>query len=61
MLPEGFQSITTKLGSELDIHYETPVQSVEYGEKGVKVMTSKGVFEGDMTVVTLPLGVLKEG
>ena len=61
MLPEGFQSITSQLSRDLNINFDTSVQSVEYNEKGVKVSTSKGVFEADMTVVTLPLGVLKEG
>ena len=43
----------------MDIRLNQIVQSVEYGEAGVTVTTTQGIFEGDYAVITLPLGVLK--
>lgn len=61
LLREGYFSIIKPLCKDLDIRYNTIVHSVEYSENHVKVHTQNGIFEGDVALVTLPLGVLKEG
>ncbi len=61
ILPNGFDAILSPLSEGLNIHFENKVQMVEYGDSGVTVTTSQGTFSGDFVVVTLPLGVLKQG
>ena len=57
----GFGSLTSALAKGLDVRLEHVVQKVEHGPPGVRVTTSAGVFEADAAIVTLPLGVLKDG
>jgi monoamine oxidase len=37
------------------------VERIEYRDASVRVVTDRGVFDGDTVIVTLPLGVLKTG
>lgn len=54
-LHEGYQSVVDALAEDLDIRLGHVVTRVEPG----RVVTSRGVFEADKVLVTLPLGVLK--
>ena len=60
IFPKGYNQISDGLARGLDIRLETVVETVRYGEDGVEVETSAGVFVADKAVVTLPLGVLKQ-
>jgi len=61
IFPQGYNQITDGLARGLDIRLETVVKTVSYGDDGVEVETSAGVFEADQAIVTFPLGVLKKG
>ncbi|MBA3533286.1 MAG: FAD-dependent oxidoreductase [Ardenticatenales bacterium] len=61
LFPGGYDQIIKVLAQGLDIRLEHVVQKVEYHDEGVRVATSQGVFEAECVLVTLPLGVLKEG
>jgi monoamine oxidase len=58
---DGAQSLTESLAKGLDVRLEHVVTQIEHGRNGVRVVTTSGAFEGDAAIVTLPLGVLKEG
>ena len=45
----------------MDIIYERTVHVIHYCSDSVKVDAGDQVFEGDMTLRTVPLGVLKSG
>jgi len=44
-----------------DLQVSTIVNKIEYGDQRVRITTEEGrVIEGDIVVVTVPLGVLKQ-
>ncbi|PSC69507.1 amine oxidase [Micractinium conductrix] len=62
MFKAGFPSIVRELARGLDVRYETVVASVEQDEYGVNVTTIAGYsFLAPYAIVTLPLGLLKQG
>jgi monoamine oxidase len=62
MLVDGYKCIIDAIAQGLDIRLNTPIQCVSYGERGVTLHTANDTTEeGDIAVITLPLGVLKEG
>lgn len=60
IFPGGYNQITDGLAQGLDIRLGEVVKIVRYGDDGVEVETSAGVFVADKAVVTFPLGVLKQ-
>ncbi len=61
ILTEGYDAILDPLSEGLTTHLQNEVQRIEYGDPGVTVTTNQGAFSGDFAVITLPLGVLKQG
>jgi len=61
VFPGGYSQIVEQLKIGLDIRTSHIVQSVTRSESGVRIATSKGTFDGNFAVITLPLGVLKQG
>ena len=59
VFPKGYGQIAANVGLGQDVRLGCPVQRVEYGPRGVRVITSKGDFEAPHAAITLPLGVLK--
>ncbi len=55
----GFERLIEDAAKGLDIELDTSVKRVIYGDRGVKIITSKGIFSGDIAVVTFPLGVIR--
>lgn len=58
---EGYGRVLAPLARGLDIRLGRAVRCVAYGRDGVSVETGRGVFTAERAVVTLPLGVLKQG
>ncbi|KAH7444424.1 hypothetical protein KP509_02G077800 [Ceratopteris richardii] len=59
-LPGGNVKIVSALAEGVPIFYGKQVHTVRYGASGVQVLTSSNqIFEGDMALCTVPLGVLK--
>ncbi|XP_025419821.1 lysine-specific histone demethylase 1A [Sipha flava] len=63
----GYSCVPVALADGLDIKLNTAVQRITYGLNGVEVSTSNPrtnttgqVYEGDVVLCTLPLGVLKQ-
>jgi [histone H3]-N6,N6-dimethyl-L-lysine4 FAD-dependent demethylase len=61
MLCDGYLSMLEPLSEGLDIKLNAEICKVEYVSDIVRMHTSDGrIFEGDLGLVTLPLGVLKD-
>lgn len=60
-LPGGNGRLVQALTENMPILYEKTVHTIRYTSEGVQVVTGSQVFEGDMVLCTVPLGVLKSG
>lgn len=60
-LPGGNGRLVQALAENVPILYEKTVHTIRYGSEGVQVVAGGQVFEGDMALCTVPLGVLKNG
>lgn len=61
MLSAGLGGLVERLAEGLDIRRSHVVSSIEYDRDSVRVLTDKAAFSAEYAVVTLPLGVLKNG
>ena len=57
----GYRTLVERLSAGLDVRLGAPVTRVEHGGANVVVHADGGTFEGDRAVVTVPLGVLRDG
>lgn len=60
-LPGGNGRLVQALAENVPILYEKTVHSIRYGSDGVQLIAGSQVFEADMALCTVPLGVLKSG
>ncbi|XP_075670825.1 protein FLOWERING LOCUS D [Castanea sativa] len=60
-LPGGNGRLIQALAENVPISYEKTVHTIRYGSDGVQVIAGSQVFEADMALCTVPLGVLKSG
>ncbi|KAG9136614.1 hypothetical protein Leryth_020279 [Lithospermum erythrorhizon] len=60
-LAGGNGKLVQALAESVNILYEKTVQTIRYGADGVQVDVGGQVYEGDMALCTVPLGVLKSG
>lgn len=60
-LPGGNGRLVQVLAENVPILYEKTVHTVRYTGNGVQVVAGTHVFDGDMVLCTVPLGVLKSG
>ncbi|KAL8170518.1 hypothetical protein V2J09_022322 [Rumex salicifolius] len=60
-LSGGNGRLIQALAENVPILYEKTVNTIRYGSDGVQVTAGNQVFEGDMVLCTVPLGVLKNG
>ncbi|KAF3778339.1 FLOWERING LOCUS D protein [Nymphaea thermarum] len=58
-LPGGNGRLVQALAENVHILYEKTVHTIRYGDDGVQVLAGNQVFDGDMVLCTVPLGVLK--
>ena len=61
IFPGGYAGIIDGLSAGLDIRLQTAVKAIDYGRTPVLVETSAGPFTATHVIVTVPLGVLKNG
>ncbi|GAB4854987.1 hypothetical protein Ancab_023574 [Ancistrocladus abbreviatus] len=57
----GNGKLINALAENVSIIYDKIVDTISYGSDGVQVIAGTQVFEGDMALCTVPLGVLKTG
>ena len=60
-MPGGNGRLVQALAENVPILYEKTVHTIRYGSDGVQVIAGSQVFEGEMALCTVPLGVLKSG
>ncbi|XP_065870319.1 protein FLOWERINGUS D isoform X2 [Euphorbia lathyris] len=60
-MPGGNGRLVQALAENVPILYEKTVHTIRYGSDGVQVISGSQVFDGDMALCTVPLGVLKNG
>ncbi|XP_073140405.1 protein FLOWERINGUS D isoform X2 [Henckelia pumila] len=60
-LPGGNGRLVQALAENVPILYEKTVQAIRYTSDGVQVAAGGQVYDGDMALCTVPLGVLKSG
>lgn len=61
IFPQGYGQIAQGLAKGLDVRLGHSVEKIAYTAKGVSVTTQQGTFTGAHAIITLPLGVLKQG
>jgi monoamine oxidase len=61
LFPGGYAGIIDGLAAGLDIRLQTAVKAIDYSRTPLVVDTSAGPFEAAQVIVTVPLGVLKNG
>lgn len=61
VFPEGYDALINNLAANLDIRCNEIVSHIAYGKLGVSITATSGTFEADCVIVTLPIGVLKQG
>ncbi len=59
--PHGYNQITDYLARGLDVRLNTVVQRIDYSGDAVQISTTRGRYEADVVIVTVPIGVLKAG
>ena len=60
VFPDGYGVLPDRLADGLDVRLEHVVTGIDWSD-GARVRTSRGEFEADTVVVTLPVGVLRAG
>ncbi|XP_057472102.1 protein FLOWERING LOCUS D [Actinidia eriantha] len=60
-VPGGNGRLVQALAENIPVLYEKIVHTIRYTSDGVQVVAGSQVFEGDMVLCTVPLGVLKSG
>ena len=61
LLPEGYDKVVAAVASGLDVRLGHVAASVDTSGDRAVVVTSKGRFEANAVIITVPLGVLKAG
>ena len=61
LFPDGYGAITDFLAQGLDVELGQTVTHIDADGSGVTITTQLGTFTGDRAIVTLPLGVLRQG
>ncbi|MGB1252501.1 MAG: flavin monoamine oxidase family protein [Candidatus Promineifilaceae bacterium] len=61
IFPQGYGQLSDYLAEGLTIQLGETVSSIRYDDAGVRVTTSTGNYEADRVIITLPIGVLKQG
>ena len=62
-MPEGYDSVIDRLTEGCDIRYNQSVVSIDYSDESMAVITtaSQNIFNCTKVIVTVPLGILKNG
>ncbi|KAG0629790.1 hypothetical protein M758_1G130500 [Ceratodon purpureus] len=58
-LPGGNVKLINALAEDIPIKYGKTVHAIKYGNEGVKVCVGEEIYEADMALCTIPLGVLQ--
>jgi len=59
IIPQGMSILIDDALNDLQIEYNQVVKRIFYGSGGVRVETNKETWEGEVALITVPLGVLQ--
>ncbi|KMQ50999.1 amine oxidase [Chitinispirillum alkaliphilum] len=59
--PNGYDQLISQLAKGLDIRFNQTVKGVIRNKQGIEIHTKNFVYKCNYVIVTVPLGVLKEG
>lgn len=57
----GYEQLINDAATGLAIRLNQPVEAVAYNTEGVRVVTTRGTLQADLALITVPLGILKQG
>jgi monoamine oxidase len=57
----GYQQVAEKLAANLKFDFQSEVQSITMMDEGVMVKSQERIYFADYAIVTVPLGILKQG
>lgn len=60
LVVDGYDSILKKLLGDIKVHYNQIVKKIDYTGSVAKIYTNDKVFESELVIVTLPVGVLQK-
>jgi monoamine oxidase len=58
---EGYGTLIARLGAELPVHLNAPVERIDYSGKRIEVATEIGSLSAGAVIVTAPTGVIASG
>lgn len=61
VIPLGYNLVTDKLAKNLPVLLNCRVDQISYNDQEVQLKTSQGLFKATYCIITVPLGVLKNG
>ncbi|MDZ7829515.1 MAG: NAD(P)/FAD-dependent oxidoreductase [Halofilum sp. (in: g-proteobacteria)] len=61
LVGQGYGALITRLAENVPVELDTPVSRIEWGGKGVRVHSSRGVMKARACIVTVSTGVLDAG
>lgn len=61
LVPTGYAGLFDALEPADEIHLSRPVRTIRHGSGGVVLETDAGNLSADAAIITVPLGVLKQG
>ncbi|MFK8160836.1 MAG: flavin monoamine oxidase family protein [Lewinella sp.] len=61
IITNGYDLIAKYLAQDIDIKLDTKVIGIDYSNTLIQVRTNQEIFEVDYVLLTVPLGVLREG
>jgi len=61
VVPSGYGALVVRFGADVPVRLETPATHVRWDGAGVTVETPRGALRAKAAIVTVPIGVLKQG
>src|SRR3954469_18338473 len=61
VVPSGYGALVVRFGTDVPVRLETPATHVRWDGAGVTVETPRGALRAKAAIVTVPIGVLKQG
>lgn len=61
LVPSGYGGLVARYGADVPVRLSTPVQTIRWDGRGVRLETAEGTLRAGAAIVTVPVGVLKAG
>lgn len=61
LVPDGYGTLVRRFGQAIPVTLNTAVSAIDWAGSGVRVETDRGAITAKTAIITVPVGVLKEG